>query len=108
MLPAIFLRHSNSVRQVSTFWWTEWDSADRLEDYEGAMRDLEAYMKQNSKNPALFYEKGVIQLAMKDTLAAESSFNELLKQDSTNGLGWSAKGAATNARKTLRSLCRLF
>jgi tetratricopeptide (TPR) repeat protein len=66
------------------------DANMRLENYKDAMTDLDTYMRLNPKSN-LYYEKGFIQLATKDTLAAEISFNEYIKRDSTSSNGWSAR-----------------
>ncbi len=67
------------------------DAFIRLERYGEAMADLDTYMKKSPRPENMLYEKGFIQMAMKDTLAAENSFNEFIKSDSTNCLGWSAR-----------------
>jgi tetratricopeptide (TPR) repeat protein len=79
------------------------DALIRQEDYAAAMKDLEMYMQQNPKNSALFYEKAIIQLSMKDSIGAENSLSELLKQDSTNSLGWSASGLLKMQKNNLKA-----
>jgi len=67
------------------------DSRERSQDYAGAMSDLELNMRLNPKNINLNYEKGRLQLAMKDTVGAEVSFNNFINLDSTTSLGWSVR-----------------
>jgi len=52
---------------------------------------LELNMRLNPKNINLNYEKGRLQLAMKDTVGAEVSFNNFINLDSTTSLGWSVR-----------------
>jgi tetratricopeptide (TPR) repeat protein len=65
------------------------DANIRLENYTDAMADLNTYMRMSPKTN-LYYEKGFIELALKDTVAAEQSFRQYIKMDSTNSTGWSA------------------
>jgi len=67
------------------------DALDANKDYKGAMTDLEAYFKLNTKNNSLLYEKGRLQLEMKDTLSAEKTFSQFILKDSTNSLSWSSR-----------------
>ena len=67
------------------------DARDRNKDYTGAMSDLDLYLKLSPKTYSLFYEKGRIQLELKDTLSAENTFNQFIQKDSANCLGWSAR-----------------
>ncbi len=67
------------------------DALERMEDYKGALADLQKYMQMSPKTHILNYEKGRLQLALKDTLEAEKSFNLFIKLDSTNSVGWSAR-----------------
>ena len=63
----------------------------QLEDYDAAIATMDSYLKTEPK-ANLYHEKGVIQLAMKDTVAAEISFQENIRRDSTNSAAWSAMG----------------
>jgi len=67
------------------------DARDKNKDYTGALSDLEDYLKLSPKTYNLLYEKGRIQLELKDTTSAEKTFNEFILKDSTNCLGWSAR-----------------
>ena len=51
------------------------DAFERMGDYEKAMKDIDTYMQLSTKNRGIWYEKGRIQLAMKDTVAAEASLD---------------------------------
>lgn len=77
------------------------DAYERTANYIGALEDVETYKRLNPKNPALWYEKGRIQLAMKDTTAAEISFNRLIEADSTLSLGYSARALLRHQQKNL-------
>lgn len=75
------------------------DANDRAENHEAALDDIEAYRKLNPKNNTILYEKGRIYLSMKDTIAAETAFNQLIEADSSSFIGWSARGVLKLQRK---------
>ncbi|NDV46991.1 tetratricopeptide repeat protein [Paludibacter sp. 221] len=67
------------------------DALANLEEYELSLKDLEEYMRTNPKVTELYYEKGRLQLALKDTVGAEQTFNQFVKIDKKNSLAWSAR-----------------
>lgn len=66
------------------------DTRERNKDYEGALKDLETYQRINPKATNTYFDKGRIQLALKDTAGAKMSFDRFIEKDSTSSLGWSA------------------
>ena len=77
------------------------EAYERTGNYELALQDIETYSKINQKNSGLLYEKGRIQLSMKDTIGAEKSFDQLIAADSSASIGWSARALLKLQRKDL-------
>lgn len=67
------------------------DARERSGNLAGALSDVDALIKMNPKTHELHYEKGRLYLALKDTVAAESSFNQFIRSDSISPAGWSAR-----------------
>jgi tetratricopeptide (TPR) repeat protein len=55
------------------------------------MSDLETYLKLSPKSYNLLYEKGKLQLELKDTVGAEKTFDLYVQKDSINSMPWSAR-----------------
>lgn len=79
------------------------DAHERLGKYENALADIEQLMKLNSRNPLLNYDKGRIQLALKDTTGAEKSFTKLIHADSSSFVGWSARALLYHQKNNLKA-----
>lgn len=79
------------------------DANERLGNYEAALQDVEQMMKLNPRNSQLYYEKGRIQLSLKDTLGAELSFTKLLQADSSSHIGWSARALLRHQKNDLKA-----
>lgn len=62
------------------------------EQYDKALEDIELYMELNPKLTALNYEKGQLQLALKDTVGAKETYDLFVEKDSKNSIAWSARG----------------
>lgn len=77
------------------------DAYDRAGKYELAIEDIDTYSKLYQKNTGILYEKGRIYLSNKDTIAAEQAFNQLISNDSTSFIGWSARGLLKLQKKDL-------
>ena len=55
------------------------------------MNDIDEYLKLSPKSTEMYYEKGRILLALKDTVGAEQSFEKYIQLNENNSLGWSAR-----------------
>ena len=55
------------------------------------MKDLDQYIRLYPKNNMMMYEKGILQLQLKDTTGALNSLNSFVAKDTANALGWSAR-----------------
>lgn len=79
------------------------DAHERMGKYEKALSDIEQLMNLNPRNAQLNYDKGRIQMALKDTTGAEVSFTKLIQADSTSFVGWSARALLHHQRNNLNA-----
>jgi tetratricopeptide (TPR) repeat protein len=79
------------------------DAFERLGRFKEALLDVEQMMKLNPRNSQLNYEKGRVQLSLKDTIGAEKSFTKLIQADSTSPIGWSARALLYHQKNQLKA-----
>jgi tetratricopeptide (TPR) repeat protein len=79
------------------------DANERMGKYDKALSDIEQLMNLNPRNAQLNYDKGRIQLALKDTTGAEVSFTKLIQADSSSFVGWSARALLHHQRNNLNA-----
>ncbi len=79
------------------------DALVRIEKYDDALKDLDTYISRQPNNNGLHYERGVIYLMKKDTVAAESAFRKVIETEKTNANAWSALALLKMQNKNLDS-----
>lgn len=79
------------------------DAYERLGRFNEALQDVEQMMKLNPRNSQLYYEKGRVQLSLKDTIGAQKSFTNLILADSTSPIGWSARALLYHQQNELKA-----
>ena len=68
------------------------DVRSSLGRYEEAMQDIEFLIRREPRSASLYFEKGVICMAKKDTICALDAFTETVQLDSQTPANWSALG----------------
>lgn len=79
------------------------DAHERMGKHAAALNDLELIMKLKPRDAQLNYDKGRIQLALKDTVGAELSFTKLIQADSSSFVGWSARALLHHQKNNLKA-----
>ncbi|HQG68606.1 MAG TPA: tetratricopeptide repeat protein, partial [Paludibacteraceae bacterium] len=72
---------------------------DQCSDYAGALNDVNEYLKLSPKSTELYYEKGRILLALKDTVEAEQCFDKYIQLNENSSMGWSARALLKMQKK---------
>lgn len=78
------------------------DARERMGNHDAALKVVEKLMNLQPRNFQLFYDKGRIQLALKDTVSAEASFSKLIQADSSSFVGWSARALLHHQKNNLK------
>jgi len=78
------------------------DARERMGNHDAALKVVEKLMNLQPRNFQLFYDKGRIQLALKDTVSAEASFTKLIQADSSSFVGWSARALLHHQKNNLK------
>lgn len=78
------------------------DARERMGNHDAALKVVEKLMNLQPRNFQLFYDKGRIQLALKDTVSSEASFSKLIQADSSSFVGWSARALLHHQKNNLK------
>lgn len=68
------------------------DARSQLGKYDEAIADIDYLLRREPHDASINFERGVISMAQKDTLAAHKSFSIAVQYDNQNPANWSARG----------------